>query len=72
MAQPTPLPELPENVRDLADQRARVRAMLDRWAGQEVSDEPDWDVTNLRRTRFQGRSLESPDAHSAESRARIN
>jgi hypothetical protein len=46
------LPDLPESVRDLADQRARVRAMLDRWAGQEVSDEPEWDVADLHRLRL--------------------
>ena len=52
VAQPKPLPDLPESVRDLADQRARVRAMLDRWAGHEVSDEPEWNVADLHRMRL--------------------
>ena len=41
VAQPEPLPDLPESIRDLADQQARVRAMLDHWARQEASDEPN-------------------------------
>jgi len=52
VAQPKPLPDLPESVRDLADQRTRVRAMLDRWAGQDVSDEPEWNVADLHRMRL--------------------
>ena len=52
VAQPKPLPELPANVRDLADQHARVRAMLERWARQETVDEPDWEVADVERARF--------------------
>jgi len=52
VAQPTPLPELPENVRDLVDQHARVRAMLDRWSREDAGDEPDWDVADVERMRF--------------------
>ena len=52
VAQPKPLPELPENVRDLADQHVRVRAMLKSWAQQEPGDEPEWDVAELERVRF--------------------
>lgn len=31
-----------------AERAARVAAMLDRWAAEDVSDEPDWDVGDIR------------------------
>ncbi len=52
MAQPKPLPELPAEVRDLTDQHARVRAMLERWARLDPGDEPYWDVADIERMRF--------------------
>ena len=44
---------------DEQDERAqraeRVRAMLDRWAAEDVSDEPDWDVEDTAPLRRPGR-----------------
>jgi hypothetical protein len=31
------------------DQAKRVAAMLERWASEDVSDEPDWDVDDAKR-----------------------
>jgi hypothetical protein len=30
-----------------AERSARVAAMLDRWAAEDVSDEPEWDVGDI-------------------------
>lgn len=30
-----------------AERAARVAAMLDRWAAEDVSDEPEWDVGDI-------------------------
>jgi hypothetical protein len=35
-----------------SEQAARVAAMLDRWAAEDVSDEPDWDVDQVERIAF--------------------
>ncbi len=34
---------------EMAERAARVAAMLDRWAAEDVSDEPDWDVGDIER-----------------------
>jgi hypothetical protein len=31
----------------LVDHAKRIAAMLDRWDAEDVSDEPDWDVTDI-------------------------
>jgi hypothetical protein len=36
------------------EQAARLVAMLKRWATEDVSQEPDWDVDALVRVRFSG------------------
>jgi hypothetical protein len=38
--------ELPSEV-IRAEQAARVAAMFDRWAAEDVSDEPEWDVDQV-------------------------
>jgi hypothetical protein len=38
--------ELPSEV-IRAEQAARVAAMFERWAAEDVSDEPDWDVDQV-------------------------
>ena len=35
-----------------ADQAARVAAMLERWATEDVSDEPGWDIDQIERITF--------------------
>jgi hypothetical protein len=30
-----------------AERAARIAAMLDRWAAEDVSDEPEWDVGDI-------------------------
>ncbi len=35
-----------------AQRAERVRAMLKRWAAEDVSDEPDWDVEDIEPVRF--------------------
>ena len=43
--------ELPSEV-IRAEQAARVAAMFERWAGEDVSDEPDWDVDQVEQITF--------------------
>lgn len=46
----TPLPtkDVEKAVRaEMAERAARVAAMLDRWAAEDVSDEPEWDVGDI-------------------------
>jgi hypothetical protein len=47
-AKPAELPS--EVVR--AEQAARVAAMFERWAAEDVADEPDWDVDQLEQIAF--------------------
>jgi len=35
-----------------AEQAARVAAMFERWAAEDVSAEPEWDVDQIERTTF--------------------
>ena len=35
-----------------AEQAARIRAMLKRWATEDVTDEPEWDVAQVERLSF--------------------
>ena len=55
---------------DEQDERARraerVRAMLERWAAEDVSDEPDWDVEDIEPMRFRRAVVEPDDAKSDE------
>jgi hypothetical protein len=32
---------------EMAERAARIAAMLDRWAAEDVSDEPEWDVGDI-------------------------
>ena len=34
------------------EQAARIAAMFERWAAEDVSDDPDWDVDQIERVRF--------------------
>ena len=47
-AKPAELPS--EVVR--AEQAARVAAMFERWAAEDVADEPEWDVDQLEQIAF--------------------
>ncbi len=55
---------------DEQDERAqraeRVRAMLERWAAEDVSDEPEWDVDDIEPMRFRRVVVEPDDAKSDE------
>ncbi len=55
---------------DEQDERAqrvqRVRAMLQRWAAEDVSDEPEWDVDDIEPMRFRRAVVEPDDAKSDE------
>jgi hypothetical protein len=33
--------------KERAERAARIAAMLDRWAAEDVSDEPEWDVGDI-------------------------
>lgn len=37
----------PSSAKEVAERAARVAAMLDRWAAEDVSGEPDWSVDDL-------------------------
>jgi hypothetical protein len=50
--QPKPESAPPEAER--TEQAARLVAMLKRWATEDASQEPDWDVDALERVRFGG------------------
>ena len=43
--------ELPSEIIH-AEQAARVTAMFDRWAAEDVSDEPEWDVDQVEQVAF--------------------
>jgi hypothetical protein len=47
-AKPADLPS--EVIR--AEQAARVAAMFERWAAEDVSDEPEWDVDQVEQIAF--------------------
>jgi hypothetical protein len=32
---------------DMVERAARIAAMLDRWAAEDISDEPEWDVGDI-------------------------
>lgn len=34
-------------VQERAERAARIAAMLDRWAAEDISDEPEWDVGGI-------------------------
>jgi hypothetical protein len=40
-------PQLKSDERARAERAARIAAMLDRWAAEDVSEEPDWDVGEI-------------------------
>ena len=43
-------PNIPIDLaKDRAERAARVAAMLDRWAAEDTSGEPDWDVDDVER-----------------------
>lgn len=50
--QPNPESAPPEAER--TEQAARLAAMLKRWATEDVSQEPDWDVESLEPVLFSG------------------
>jgi hypothetical protein len=62
---PTAEPE-PVAKPELAEQAAKVRAMLDRWAAEDVSGEPDWDVEDIEPLRFREVVIE-PDGEPVSS-----
>lgn len=43
----SPTGTVPSSAKELADRAARITAMLDRWATEDVSGEPDWSVDDL-------------------------
>lgn len=47
---PKPAERPSDSVR--AEQAARIAAMFERWAAEDVSEEPDWDVEQIERIRF--------------------
>ena len=48
-----------------SERAERIRAMLARWAAEDVGDEPNWDVNDVERMSFS--TLDnSPDDSSAE------
>lgn len=55
----TPLPTK-DTERALREERteraARIAAMLDRWAAEDVSDEPEWDVGDIQPMTFRSSS----------------
>lgn len=46
-----------------AERAARVRAMLDRWAHEDLGEEPDWDVSQVA-----GLSIREPDSRGDPGR----
>jgi hypothetical protein len=46
-----------------AEQAARVVAMLERWAAEDVSHEPGWDIDQIERIRFSS----APAAETSDS-----
>jgi hypothetical protein len=49
-----PNPESAPHEAERTGQAARLVAMLKRWAAEDVSQEPDWDVEAVERVRFSG------------------
>ena len=49
-----PNPESAPPGAERTEQAARLAAMLKRWATEDVSQEPDWDVEALEPVRFSG------------------
>lgn len=43
----TPASTAPASAKEMAERAARIAAMLDRWAAEDVSGEPDWSVDDL-------------------------
>jgi hypothetical protein len=43
----TPAATTPASAKEKAERSARIAAMLDRWAAEDVSGEPDWSVEDL-------------------------
>jgi hypothetical protein len=43
------------------ERAARVTAMFERWAADDISDEPEWDIDQVERLRFRH------DARAADS-----
>jgi hypothetical protein len=43
----TPAGTTSSSAKELAERAARIAAMLDRWASEDVSGEPDWSVDDL-------------------------
>jgi hypothetical protein len=48
----TPKPAEPPTDSVRAEQAARIAAMFERWAAEDVSDEPDWNVDDVERIGF--------------------
>ena len=44
---PTTPGTAPCSAKEIAERAARIAAMLDRWAAEDVSGEPDWSVEDL-------------------------
>jgi len=44
---PTPVGTAPPSPEEMAERASRIAAMLDRWAADDVSTEPDWSVDDL-------------------------
>jgi len=47
-----------------ADRAARIAAMLDRWAAEDVSEEPEWDVGDIQPMTFRSSSGPTDDKSS--------
>jgi hypothetical protein len=43
----TPAGTVPPSSKETSERVARIAAMLDRWAAEDVSGEPDWSVDDL-------------------------
>jgi hypothetical protein len=45
---PRPAKDVEKALREeMAERAARIGAMLDRWAAEDISDEPEWDVGDI-------------------------
>lgn len=47
MASLRPTDPAPSSAKEIAERAARIAAMLDRWAAEDVSGEPDWSVDDV-------------------------
>lgn len=43
----TPAGTAPSSAKEMAERAARIAAMLDRWAAEDLSAEPDWSIDDL-------------------------